>query len=119
MVDVPVELADGAPDIEWPRKAYEPPPLPDIPVPPLDKAVEAVLSSPNVASKERIYMRFDFDVGVRTAVKPGEGDAAVLKLYEYGQLGLVVKGDANPRYTYLHPKLGPPTLSSRRIETWR
>jgi phosphoribosylformylglycinamidine synthase len=106
VVDVPVELADGAPDIEWPRKAYEPPPLPDIPQPPLDKAIDAVLSSPNVASKERIYMRFDFDVGVRTAVKPGEGDAAVLKLYEYGQLGLVVKGDANPRYTYLNPRLG-------------
>ncbi len=106
IVDVPVELADGAPDLEWPVASYKTPKLPEVPEPPIDKAVDAVLSSPNVAKKGRIYMRFDFDVGVRTAVKPGEGDAAVIKLYEYGQLGLVVKGDANPRYTYLDPRLG-------------
>lgn len=104
--DVPVRLAARAPDVVWPRKGYEPPPLPDLPEPPMDKAVELVLSSPNVAFKEAIYRRFDFDVGVRTAVKPGEGDAAVLKLYERGNLGIVVKGDANPRYTYLNPRLG-------------
>jgi phosphoribosylformylglycinamidine synthase subunit II (EC 6.3.5.3) len=106
VVDVPAELADGAPELEWPREPYSPPALLEIPEPPLEKAIDLVLSSPNVARKERIYVRFDFDVGVRTAVKPGEGDAAVLKLYEYGQLGLVVKGDANPRYVYLNPRLG-------------
>ncbi|MEM1636952.1 MAG: phosphoribosylformylglycinamidine synthase subunit PurL [Pyrobaculum sp.] len=104
--DVPVWLAAKAPEIVWPRESYEPPPLPEIPEPPIDKAVELVLSSPNVAVKEAIYRRFDFDVGVRTAVKPGEGDAAVLKLYERGNLGIVVKGDANPRYAYLDPRLG-------------
>ena len=104
--DVPVWLAAKAPEVVWPREGYEPPPLPDLPEPPIDKAVELVLSSPNVASKEAIYSRFDFDVGVRTAVKPGEGDAAVLKLYERGDLGIVVKSDANPRYTYLNPRLG-------------
>ncbi|AFA40738.1 phosphoribosylformylglycinamidine synthase II [Pyrobaculum oguniense TE7] len=104
--DVPVWLAAKAPEMVWPRESYEPPPLPEIPEPPIDKAVELVLSSPNVAVKEAIYRRFDFDVGVRTAVKPGEGDAAVLKLYERGNLGIVVKGDANPRYAYLDPRLG-------------
>ncbi|MCC6020014.1 MAG: phosphoribosylformylglycinamidine synthase subunit PurL [Thermoproteaceae archaeon] len=106
LVDVPVELADGAPDFEWPQEPYEPPALLEIPEPPLEKAVDAVLSSPNVAKKESVYVRFDYDVGVRTVVKPGEGDAAVLKIYEYGQLGIVVKGDSNPRYTYLDPYLG-------------
>ncbi|MEM0276061.1 phosphoribosylformylglycinamidine synthase subunit PurL [Pyrobaculum sp.] len=104
--NVPVWLAAKAPEVIWPRKGYEPPPLPSLPEPPIGKAIELVLSSPNVASKEAIYSRFDFDVGVRTAVKPGEGDASVLKLYERGNLGIVVKGDANPRYTYLNPRLG-------------
>ncbi|MGC9169826.1 MAG: phosphoribosylformylglycinamidine synthase subunit PurL [Thermoproteus sp.] len=104
--EVPVKLAASAPQIDWPAEPYDPPDLPDIPEPPLDKALDLVLSSPNVAGKEAIYSRFDFDVGVRTAVKPGEGDAAVLKLYEHGNLGIVVKGDANPRYTYLNPRLG-------------
>ncbi|MEZ0247983.1 MAG: phosphoribosylformylglycinamidine synthase subunit PurL, partial [Thermoproteus sp.] len=104
--DVPVELAARAPELDWPVEPYEPPPLPELPEPPLEKAIELVLSSPNIAKKEAIYQRFDFDVGVRTAVKPGEGDAAVIKLYELGNLGLAVKGDANPRYTYLSPKLG-------------
>ncbi|MCU7786901.1 phosphoribosylformylglycinamidine synthase subunit PurL [Pyrobaculum sp. 3827-6] len=103
---VPTWLAAKAPETTWPQRSYDPPPLPHVPEPPLAKAVDAVLSSPNVASKEAIYTRFDFDVGVRTAVKPGEGDAAVLKIYERGSLGLVVKGDANPRYAYLSPRLG-------------
>ncbi|MEM1598870.1 MAG: phosphoribosylformylglycinamidine synthase subunit PurL [Pyrobaculum sp.] len=106
VADVPTWLAAKAPEVEWPRRPYDPPPLPEVPEPPLEKAVDLVLSSPNVAKKEAIYQRFDFDVGVRTAVKPGEGDAAVVKLYELGDVGLVVKGDANPRYTYLSPRLG-------------
>ncbi|ABL87284.1 phosphoribosylformylglycinamidine synthase subunit II [Pyrobaculum islandicum DSM 4184] len=106
IVDIPISLADGAPEILWPQEPYQPSDIPEIPEPPIDKAIDIVLSSPNVAKKESIYMRFDFDVGVRTAVKPGEGDAAVLKLYQRGQLGLVVKGDANPRYTFLDPRLG-------------
>jgi len=103
---VPVELAANAPVLEWPTRPYKAKPLPDLPQPPLDKAIDAVLSSPNVAKKAAIYERFDFDVGVRTVVKPGEGDAAVLKLWELGNAGIVVKGDANPRYTYLSPRLG-------------
>ncbi|ACB40827.1 phosphoribosylformylglycinamidine synthase subunit PurL [Pyrobaculum neutrophilum] len=106
VVDIPISLADGAPEVLWPQEPYQPPELPQLPEPPLEKALDLVLSSPNVAKKESIYMRFDFDVGVKTAVKPGEGDAAVLKLYQRGQLGLVVKGDANPRYTFLDPRLG-------------
>ncbi|MFP3192985.1 MAG: phosphoribosylformylglycinamidine synthase subunit PurL [Thermoproteus sp.] len=106
VADVPAELADGAPDLGWPMEPAEAPDLPELPEPSLEKAIDAVLSSPNVAKKERIYTRFDFDVGVRTAVKPGEGGAAVIKLYDHGRLGLVVKGDANPRYTYLDPRLG-------------
>lgn len=30
----------------------------------------------------------------------------MVKIYERGNLGVVVKGDANPRYTYLSPRLG-------------
>ncbi len=104
--DLPLSLVAKAPETPWPQEPYSPPPLPHIPEPPIEKAIDAVLSSPNVAFKQAIYERFDFDVGVRTVLKPGEGDAAVLKIYERGNLGLVVKGDANPRFTSLNPRLG-------------
>ncbi|MEM0467618.1 MAG: phosphoribosylformylglycinamidine synthase subunit PurL [Pyrobaculum sp.] len=106
VAEVPTWLAAKAPSITWPAEPYAAPPLSEVPMPPLDKAIDLVLSSPNIASKESIYTKFDFDVGVRTVVKPGEGDAAVVKIYERGNLGVVVKGDANPRYTYLSPRLG-------------
>ncbi|MFN7105376.1 MAG: AIR synthase-related protein, partial [Pyrobaculum sp.] len=106
VVDIPISLAAEAPEVEWPEGGYHPPEVPQLSIPPIEKAVDRVLSSPNVAKKEAIYQRFDFDVGVRTVLKPGEGDAAALKLYEYNNLGIVVKGDANPRYTYLSPRLG-------------
>ncbi|MFB6491349.1 MAG: AIR synthase related protein, partial [Thermoproteus sp. AZ2] len=58
------------------------------------------------ASKDYIYGQFDSTVGVRTVLGPGEGDAAVLKLLEAEPMGIAVKGDANPRYSYLDPRLG-------------
>ncbi len=103
VADLPISLT--APEVEWAEASYNPPELPHLPQPPLEKAIDLVLSSPNVAKKESIYRKFDFDVGVRTVLKPGEGDAAVLKLH-VGNLGVAVKGDANPRYSYLNPRLG-------------
>ncbi|MEM4507266.1 MAG: phosphoribosylformylglycinamidine synthase subunit PurL [Acidilobaceae archaeon] len=68
----------------------------------LAKAALKVLSSPNIASKRWIFEQYDHEVGARTVVKPGYADAAVLALDERGR-GIAIKGDANPRYTYLDP----------------
>ncbi|PWV37293.1 MAG: phosphoribosylformylglycinamidine synthase subunit PurL [Desulfurococcaceae archaeon] len=77
--------------------------LPEIPV---SEAFRLVFSSPNVASKRWIYEQYDHEVGVRTVVKPGYGDAAVLRLDVGDNRGIAVKGDANPRYTSIDPFRG-------------
>lgn len=67
------------------------------------EALLKVLSSPNIASKRWIFEQYDHEVGARTVVKPGYGDAAVLSLLDERGRGIAVKGDANPRYTILDP----------------
>ncbi|MCS7111913.1 MAG: phosphoribosylformylglycinamidine synthase subunit PurL [Ignisphaera sp.] len=82
-------------------------PLTRLPTPPnLKDAILKLLSSPNTASKRWIFEQYDYEVGIRTAVKPGYGDAAVLRLLDGSCRGLAVKGDANPRYTSLDPFTG-------------
>ena len=73
------------------------------PEPDYRKAILSIVSSPNVASKRWIYEQYDYEVGIRTVVKPGYGDAAVLRLLDGSKRGIAVKGDANPRYTALDP----------------
>ena len=69
-------------------------------------AIIAVISSPNIASKKWIFEQYDHEVGARTVVKPGLGDAAVLRLLDGSVRGIAVKGDANPRYTSIDPFRG-------------
>ncbi|MCS7099194.1 MAG: AIR synthase-related protein, partial [Sulfolobales archaeon] len=76
-------------------------PVGDLPEVPVSEALDSLLSSPNVASKRWIYEQYDHEVGVRTVLKPGFGDAAVLRLDD--SRGIAVKGDANPRYTAIDP----------------
>ncbi len=80
--------------------------FPEIPPFDLKEAIRKVLSSPNIASKRWIYEQYDYEVQIRTVVKPGEGDAAVLRLLEAPPLGIAVATDSNPRYTYLDPLYG-------------
>ncbi|MFB6078942.1 MAG: phosphoribosylformylglycinamidine synthase subunit PurL [Halarchaeum sp.] len=81
VVDAPAEfLADGAPLNDLPTTEPETPET-DYDLPALDEAFEAVVSSPNCASKRWVYRQYDHEVGARTAVRPGD-DAAVLALHE-------------------------------------
>ncbi len=66
-----------------------------------------LLSAPNIASKEWVYSQYDHMVGTNTVVRPGEGDAAVLRLKDskVGK-GLAVKADCNSRYVFLNPERG-------------
>ena len=73
------------------------------PEPEIEKAILSLLSSPNIASKRWIFEQYDYEVGIRTVVKPGYGDAAVLRLLDGSRRGFAVKGDANPRYTSIDP----------------
>jgi phosphoribosylformylglycinamidine synthase II len=101
VVDVPAEfLADGAPmnDLD----AVEPPePERDRPEIDLESAFEAVVGSPNTASKRWVYRQYDHEVGTRTALRPGD-DAAIVALREAGT-GLVVSAGAVPAWTDCAP----------------
>ena len=66
-----------------------------------------LLQSPNIASKEWVYRQYDHLVGTNTVVRPGEGDAAVLRLKDSKSgKGIAVKADCNSRYVYLDPWMG-------------
>ena len=101
VVDVPAEfLADGAPMNDL--AAVEPPEpernRPDID---LEAAFEAVVGSPNTASKRWVYRQYDHEVGTRTALRPGD-DAAIVALREAGT-GLAISSGAVPAWTECAP----------------
>jgi len=105
VVDADAEfLGDGAPPNDLDATAPDPPvrELPDAPG--LETAVEAVVSSPNTASKEWVYRQYDHEVGVRTATGPGD-DAAVLALRE-ADSGLALSAGAEPHWTDTAPYAG-------------
>ncbi len=76
------------------------------PKPPSDmrKALLDLLASPTIASKEWVFRQYDHEVGIRTVVKPGEADAAVLRLPN-GKFA-AVKVDGNSRFCDLDPYTG-------------
>jgi len=68
------------------------------------EALLEVLGSPDVASKQWVWRRYDYMVRTCTVQGPG-GDAAVIRLRETGQ-ALALAVDGNGRHTYLDPYRG-------------
>ncbi len=64
-----------------------------------------LLSMPSIASKRWVWRQYDHQVGVRTVILPGAGDAAVLDIRETGQY-VAVCTDGNGAYTSLDPYAG-------------
>jgi phosphoribosylformylglycinamidine synthase len=118
VVDVDAEfLGDGAPMNDLP--AEEPTQSErDLPDADLKSAFEAVVASPNTASKRWVYRQYDHEVQIRTATGPGD-DAAVLALREaetsaeHGsadtssgtsrETGLAISSGADPNWTTAAP----------------
>jgi phosphoribosylformylglycinamidine synthase len=101
VVDVPPAfLADGAPmndlDSTTPQTADV-----DRPAVDLTEAFEAVVGSPNTASKRWVYRQYDHEVGNRTSVRPGD-DAALVAVREAGK-GLAISAGADPNWTSAAP----------------
>jgi phosphoribosylformylglycinamidine synthase subunit PurL len=46
----------------------------------IGKVLLSLLASPTIASKQWVYQQYDYEVGIRTVVKPGAADAAVMRL---------------------------------------
>jgi phosphoribosylformylglycinamidine synthase subunit PurL len=79
--------------------------LPDPPEPrDLKETLVELLSDPNIASKEWIYRQYDHEVGLRTIVRPGDADAAVLRLPNGRTLSAT--SDGNSKECYLDPYWG-------------
>ena len=114
VVDVDPEfLAEGAPmndlDAIEPEQADR-----DLPEVDLAEAIESVVSSPNTASKRWVYRQYDHEVGVRTALKPGD-DAAIMAIRETSGdpddttgagTGLAFSSGAVPNWTTAAPYEG-------------
>ena len=109
-VDMPVgPVADKAPLYDRPRKAPEPAPLADpsrIPEPKdLGATFRALLGSPNLSSKKWIWRQYDYMVRTNTMLRPGDGDAAVIRIKGTGKL-IAASTDCNGRYCFLDPFVG-------------
>ncbi|RTH24119.1 phosphoribosylformylglycinamidine synthase subunit PurL, partial [Thermus scotoductus] len=110
VAEVPTEaLAEAPTYVRLGREDPEIRKLRETPLPPLaadpKEVLPRLLASPNLASREAVYERYDHQVGTRTALLPGKGDAAVLWV-KGTHLGVAAKVDQNPRYSRLHPRLG-------------
>jgi phosphoribosylformylglycinamidine synthase II len=82
--------------------------LADVPEPviseDLDHKLIQLLSSPDIASKEWIYRQYDHEVGIRTIVRPGQADSALLRLPNKRSLALTT--DGNSKQCYIDPYWG-------------
>lgn len=70
----------------------------------MKEVLEALLSTPNIASKRHIYQQYDHMVQINTMVEPG-GDAAVIRIKD-SQKAIAVSTDCNGRHCYLNPYEG-------------
>ena len=82
--------------------------LADAPEPPVPEDLNAtlltLLANPNICSREWIYRQYDFEVGLRTIVRPGQADGAVLRIPN-GRT-LAITSDGNSKQAYLDPYWG-------------
>ena len=65
-----------------------------------------LLDDPEFRSKRPIFQQYDHMVQVGTVVKPGEGDAAVLRIPGESRRGLAVVSDGDAPMTWLDPRIG-------------
>jgi phosphoribosylformylglycinamidine synthase len=122
-VDIPVgALTDEAPVYDRPQA--EPPPvgdagrpMPDLASLDLRKTLLDVIGSPNVGSRQWIYRQYDHIVRDGTVFRPGQSDAAVIRVFCPREDGdaelknalvkyLALSVDCNGRFVQLHPHDG-------------
>ena len=70
----------------------------------LNTTLLTLLANPNICSREWIYRQYDFEVGLRTIIRPGQADTAVLRIPN-GRT-LAITADGNSKQAYLDPYWG-------------
>jgi phosphoribosylformylglycinamidine synthase len=118
--DIPLgPLADEAPlyhrPIEWPVPAA---PLDHAALPcpiPVDQALLRLIACPDLCSRAWIANQYDAAVGGQTVKKPGQADAAIVKI-EGSKRALAITTDCTPRYCQADPRMGG---AQAVAEAWR
>ncbi|MBI2873405.1 MAG: phosphoribosylformylglycinamidine synthase subunit PurL [Chloroflexi bacterium] len=113
VAEVPVRLLNEPPRyrLQAPKPAWlealQQAPLSQIPLPDTDAGtvLRRLLASPGIAAKGWVFRQYDHEVQTNTVVKPGQADAAVLRL-RATSLGLALCTDGNGRLCYLDPYQG-------------
>ncbi len=78
----------------------------DVPEPrDLGAALERLVTSPNLCSRQWVYEQYDYSVRTNTLVPPGGADAALLRVKGTDK-GIALSVDCNARWCWLDPKLG-------------
>jgi phosphoribosylformylglycinamidine synthase len=65
-----------------------------------------LLSSPTISDKEDVYSKSDSSLFSNVVVKPGEADAAVIKVTSNRGVGVAATTNCNGTYCRLNPKVG-------------
>ena len=108
--ELPAKVLDKSPIINRERRKPEyidklkhinPPKMPSD----LSETIYQLLGAPNIADMGWVYHQYDHEVGVRTIIKPGEADAAVLRVLDTKK-AIAISTDCNARHTYLDPYHG-------------
>jgi phosphoribosylformylglycinamidine synthase II len=117
VADLPIPpLTDDAPQYDRPRarpswqdeaQRLDLSQIPDVSNPAdATSALLQILRSPSIGSKEWVYRQYDHMVRIGTALRPGDGDAAVVRFTGQREGGVAIAVDCNSRWCYLDPKLG-------------
>ncbi|MGN6630472.1 MAG: phosphoribosylformylglycinamidine synthase subunit PurL [Candidatus Nitrosocosmicus sp.] len=95
--------------IEQLTKSFRDPQIPKE----LQDIIYSMISNPNICSKRWIYEQFDYDVGIRTILKPGFSDSSVLKLDNKKFVSFTL--DGNSKHCYLDPYHGTMGILSESL----
>jgi len=118
VVDIPIaELTAAAPRYDRPRRAPTTPPVAAGPAATTAAGgscadtLLALLGSPNIGSRAWVWRQYDHIVRDGTVVRPGDGDAAVVRVFcEDGDRTLIkllaMSVDVNGRHVQLEPRNG-------------
>ena len=114
VVDIPIPaLTDAAPKYDRPQQ--EPAPVAVLEAPAITDATAELLhliGSPNIGSRQWVWRQYDHVVRDGTVFRPGQSDAAVVRVFCEGQDGkqlekfLALSVDCNGRHVLLDPHDG-------------
>ena len=108
LVDCPVEAITTGRRVLRParRRPPAPPAKPRREDAPPREALLSLMRGLNLGSREFLFRHYDSEVQGRTWLRPGEGDAAVVRVHPERPLGVALAVGGNPYWCESDPELG-------------